>query len=278
MVRVACLLMQKNEDSLLAQWIAYHSDLFGIENLYVFDNGSTSSSVIEELQRAESKGLNVDRSNSESGVLNRKHLIFSDLMARLDEGGRYDFYIPLDCDEFLVKIIDNDSFSADRNVIRDYFRTVGDEPRLMKVGTNLSNILSKDGRFWKRPYSKVIFSPGSFVASDLGFHAGVSRRGSGQRDLELAYVHYHYRPFPELLEFSKAKLSGRVDVTDMQALSKYNGPGWHLVQYFIEGAESYYRQFRRSDGISFNEIVDRFHQLGHGAPYEGFELPSVPNL
>jgi hypothetical protein len=37
-MRIACVMMQKNEDELLRPWLAYHSYLFSPENLYVFDN------------------------------------------------------------------------------------------------------------------------------------------------------------------------------------------------------------------------------------------------
>ncbi|MCB1434952.1 MAG: hypothetical protein KDK75_21180, partial [Alphaproteobacteria bacterium] len=53
------VMMQKNEELLLPVWIAYFSHLFGPENLYVFDNGSTLPAVIDQLKHAEVKGVNV---------------------------------------------------------------------------------------------------------------------------------------------------------------------------------------------------------------------------
>src|SRR5690349_23759673 len=102
-------------------------------------------------------------------------------------------------------------------MIRSYLDTIGDEPRVMKVTTNLSNVIGFTGRFWVRPYSKTVWSRGSLLRFDIGFHDGVSRRAEGTRTLDLAYAHYHYRPYGELLAYSRMKLERRVDVTDVQA-------------------------------------------------------------
>ena len=45
-------MMQKNEDDLLEPWIKYHSNMFGAENLFIYDNGSTSPLVAEVLEKA----------------------------------------------------------------------------------------------------------------------------------------------------------------------------------------------------------------------------------
>ena len=37
MPKVACFMMQKNEQTLLEPWLIYHGHLFGFENLYVWD-------------------------------------------------------------------------------------------------------------------------------------------------------------------------------------------------------------------------------------------------
>ena len=53
MARVACVMMQKDEVHLLEPWLAYHGYLFGFENLYVLDNGSTRPDVL--LTRSEER-------------------------------------------------------------------------------------------------------------------------------------------------------------------------------------------------------------------------------
>ena len=64
MARVACVMMQKDEVHLLEPWLSYHGYLFGYENLYVLDNGSTRPEVLLTLARYAGKGVNVDYSPS----------------------------------------------------------------------------------------------------------------------------------------------------------------------------------------------------------------------
>ena len=58
-MNIAILMMQKNEDELLGKWIAYHSYLVGHQNLFIYDNGSTSERTLEALSEAKAAGINV---------------------------------------------------------------------------------------------------------------------------------------------------------------------------------------------------------------------------
>lgn len=57
MVRVACTLMQKNERALLRPWLEYHGHLFGMSNIFLFDNGSTEPNVLQLLNEYEARAL-----------------------------------------------------------------------------------------------------------------------------------------------------------------------------------------------------------------------------
>ena len=50
-MKIACLMMQKNETELLEPWILYHGALFGHENLYIYDNGSDDPKTVELIHR-----------------------------------------------------------------------------------------------------------------------------------------------------------------------------------------------------------------------------------
>jgi hypothetical protein len=63
LARVACTVMQKNEGTLLRPFLRYHAALFGAENIYVVDNGSTDLAVIGELAAAEREGVCIDRTH-----------------------------------------------------------------------------------------------------------------------------------------------------------------------------------------------------------------------
>ena len=51
-------MMQKDESELLDYWLSYHGEIFGFENLYVFDNGSTDSNLQCVLEKYAGLGIN----------------------------------------------------------------------------------------------------------------------------------------------------------------------------------------------------------------------------
>jgi hypothetical protein len=48
-MRVACVVMQRNEVNALEPWLLYHAHLFGLENLCVIDHGSADPRVVNTL-------------------------------------------------------------------------------------------------------------------------------------------------------------------------------------------------------------------------------------
>lgn len=102
MARVACTVMLKNEHALVGAFLRYHANLFGAENLFVVDNGTTDQETLETLARFEAEGVNVDRSFSRKQDYTQKGKIVGNLIKRLDRDADYDLYILLDCDEFVV--------------------------------------------------------------------------------------------------------------------------------------------------------------------------------
>src|SRR4051794_34461386 len=101
MPTAACIMMQKDEAFLLRPWLAYHGYLFGYENLFVFDNGSTLPNVRATLTEFARKGVNVDWDHASRDNYLAKGELIGDRIRTLEAAGEYDFMIPLDCDEFM---------------------------------------------------------------------------------------------------------------------------------------------------------------------------------
>jgi hypothetical protein len=51
-MRVACVVMQRNETDCLEPWLRYHGYLFGYKNLFVIDHGSELPAVRQILALA----------------------------------------------------------------------------------------------------------------------------------------------------------------------------------------------------------------------------------
>ncbi len=60
-MRVACVVMQRDETLCLHPWLAYHGYLFGYDNLFVIDHGSDDRGVRETLRLFETLGVHMQR-------------------------------------------------------------------------------------------------------------------------------------------------------------------------------------------------------------------------
>jgi hypothetical protein len=275
-IRVACTVMLKDESVLVNPFLEYHADLFGAENLYVVDNGSTDPVVLEALRKFERVGVKVDRSHPTAADYAQKGTIIGDLVTRLDREGDHDFYVLLDCDEFVVLRL-GDGYTCDPKAILDHLGGMRGETRILKVDTNLSNIPGWPGVFQSAPYAKTIFPRDVLLSTDHGHHIGTSRTGSGHLPCDIVYVHYHYRSFDEILRFARRKLAPMMPVEDLddpKKLRRFRGIGNHMVGYMTGGADSYYGQFRNvQDPVRFPDLLARFKEIGVVVPFADIVVP-----
>src|SRR5258705_9836916 len=99
-MKIAAIVMQKNETGILAQWLAYYALLCdGYENLFIFDDSSTDEKVVRLLHGASAKGSNITWNSDRKWNLESKGNLVSNLMQELHP--RYDWFLPVDCDEFV---------------------------------------------------------------------------------------------------------------------------------------------------------------------------------
>ncbi len=242
MVSVACVMMQKDETGLLQAWLAYHGYLFGFENLYVFDNGSSDQHVRATLQRYNGIGVNVEWSASTPEDYLKKHLYIGRLISDLQHSRRYDIIIPLDCDEFVVKKTVS-GVTCSKSAIVDYLGELAGETKVLRVPYQLANHPLVPDFYSYFGFHKIFFSAARYQETDHGFHHIRAREGVQYLDTRIIHLHFHNKPFPELLRVSARKLAGRVDLSDIGALRSYNGPSGHLVKYFLSSEAEYYKSF-----------------------------------
>lgn len=270
--------MQKNEGTLLRPFLRYHAALFGAENIYVVDNGSTDLAVIGELAAAEREGVCIERTHGTIEDYLAKGNIIGDLVKRLDQDEKYDFYILLDCDEFVV-LRQGNGYTCDQRSINKYLDRLVGERRILRVTENLSNVPGRPGLFQSADYSKTIFPGGVLLATDHGHHVGESLTGAGYIQCDIVYAHFHFRPYEEILKFARQKLSVEMPIEhldDPDKLRSFTGRGYHMVGYMLDGPEKYYEQFRRlNKPVVFTELLDRFLAVGSSAPFSDFALPGL---
>ncbi len=258
----ACVMMQQDEDDLLAPWLAYHGYLFGFENLYVFDNGSTHSVTLDIIRRFQGAGVKFDFSYCEDADYEKKGEIVRSKINELDAGGRHNAYFPLDCDEFLVAL-GNKGLSCARGEVLTQIDRLVKKRGVLIIPSLLYNIPGEPTAFYFQDQQKVCFSGGGVSHLDHGNHNG-GMPGTDAPCLgnALSYLHFHNRSFVAVRNHALQKLKNRVDVSDKQRLLSYKGHGDHLIRYFSMNEREYVNSFASLDIVMFPAFISLLAALG----------------
>jgi SAM-dependent methyltransferase len=237
---IACVMMQKDEAFLLRPWLAYHGYLFGFENLFVMDNGSTLADVRATLLEFAGNGVHVDWDHASREDYLAKGDLIGDRLRSLDATGEYDFLIPLDCDEFIV-LRTEAALVWRREPILTYLATLVGERRVLRFPYQLANHPLNPDIYHRYDFFKVFFPSGTVAPMDHGHH--LAHSGLESKDTRLLHLHFHHKVFS--LKTAQARLSwvGTVDVDDRTELAVYDGPSAHLNRFFLQGKDEYYRGF-----------------------------------
>ena len=275
MPRVACLMMQKNEDILLEPWLLYHGHLFGYENLYVYDNGSTSQPALDTVALFSGLGVNFETRLDQTADFERKNQIFVERINAMKAAGAYDVFLPMDCDEFIVHF-DDSGLTCDAGAIGAYLDRLKDEIRTLRIGTLLHNIPGHLNRFYAEDMDKVFFAAGGVRMLSHGFHEGRTTLSDASRRVNLSYLHFHNKPFGELLRSARDKLRQRVDTGSPEALRRYSGHGDHLTRYFSLDEATYVGSFAGRDYVEFDGLWETLKGLGAAGAMEAVSRTEAP--
>jgi len=267
-LKVAVLMMQKNESELLNKWTAYHSYLFGIENLFIFDNGSNSNTVLSSLACIETRGGNVIREYESKADFENKGRIFQEKIEELQLTGDYDFFVPLDCDEFLACLDDYGEVSCDRTAVNSELTKHLDCEDVLMINGQLYNSPMSNEWFNRQPYRKCFFYKNTIKELDLGFHWGKTRNSDKEIRTGLVQFHFHNKPFTVAKEHAREKLKDRVENFQQETLQKYNGPGLHLTHFFTQTEEEFYSKQRRLKHFNTRALVHKFSELDIEWPFK----------
>ena len=243
MAVVRVIMMQRDERTMLAQWINHYKTLFGIQNLTVMDNGSEDPDTIEILREAETLGMKVMWGFGTPHDFHQKGGHFGNIIKGLwDPAGNYDFALPVDCDELLAVFTDK-GVSLDRvSIHRELDHLIGTKQAL-RMCMSLFNVPGAPGWFAvDRHFHKGFLSAGTIQIMDNGHHEPISRMAPGYVSTRLTYLHWHNRPFAELKANSRRKLDPAMQGLSDAELSEYAkkpSPGSHLVRNLFITEEEY---------------------------------------
>ncbi|MDI2112138.1 glycosyltransferase family 2 protein [Commensalibacter nepenthis] len=259
MPNIRCITMQKNETYLLDAWIKYYTYLFGIENLYILDNGSTNEKTKEILSSYEVLGCHVIRQYDTGKDFEDKGDIIGNIIKEWDKKEAYDFAIPIDIDEFII--LQQEYPSCNKDEIHHYFQSLVGIQDAFLMHESYLNVPGEVGFFSPTCVAKGFFARNTIQYLDHGFHHPAARNSKKKFDTRLAYVHFHNRSFEETLALAKAKLTPYVNVNNLESVKNYVGPGGHLVQYFSMSKYEYFQLYRNHGNIYFYQLIQLFLSL-----------------
>ena len=101
MVRMRCLMMQRNQTALLEAWFRYHGHLFGLESLTVLDNGSTDPDTVDILRRHGRAGATIAWHCKTDADFARRHAVFEEIVVGW-QPENFDLALALECDEYVT--------------------------------------------------------------------------------------------------------------------------------------------------------------------------------
>jgi hypothetical protein len=267
-MRIACLMMQKNEDLLLEPWILYHARLFGLRNLFIFDNGSTSPITRQLLGTYEKLGLPVNRDFQTAGDFDRKGAVIGSAIEAFRRDGRFDAVFPIDCDEFVA--VDADAgISCRTDDILGCLALLRGSTVVSEIAYCLDNRPGFADLFRLVPFQKGFVPVDTFLHIDHGFHEPTTTDGRPPARSRIRLIHMHFKPFDLVKSHAREKLAPFVDVDDPGAVAAFGGVGKHLVRYFAMSKDEYYTDLGRYDYplVSFSGFLDELRAL---MPMEAF--------
>ena len=268
---VKIFVMLKNEDDLTLKWLKYHGSLVGYENLVVLDNGSDSPATTAALAWARERGVVVHSEFSTPVDFVKKGRIIERLIKQNDAKNPADFYLPLDCDEF-VSVVTNDGVDCSRDALRAELIRHLDSPDPLLIHAGLDNNPHKPGWFrWSPGQRKIFFAANTCEFLDHGYHCGMSRLGTDPTRTRIVYIHYHFKPFDTLVEHSRAKLLPFTQDFSAANMEKYskdpNRPGTHCAVHLVRTREEYQRLFDGPEYAEFPAVADKFRAVGETLPF-----------
>jgi hypothetical protein len=258
-VRVLAVMMQRDEARLLGPWITWHAALFGAPNLLVLDNGSTDPEVAATLERAEASGVMVLRGFTDKAHFEHKGSVFAGLARRLEALLPHDFFMPLDCDEFIAMQEDDGRVRCEPEaVLGCLVPAFRGDPRSLFTRGSLFNIPGQPDRWFFQNEPKVFFAGGMVENLLMGFHRGTSRAAGGETETPIIHFHLRFRPHAEYVAAARLKLEARVEEFSPRGLQA-NGvaAGSHLAQYAFTTGEEYVRRFQMRRDRLFNSAFGR---------------------
>lgn len=277
-LRIGVVTMQRDESHLLSAWISYHRQLLGPQNVFVLDNLSSDPVTVEVLDRAREDGITVLPANGLQDFELKGEIVSRFIAVHVE----FDWIFPIDADEFLG--VNMDGFQSSLDLISKELLSADDAGcSVVRVGRYVMNIPHSERGFWANA-QKIGVKPSGNISFGKGYHlfdysTKLDVRGNFDiHPCSIAYLHFHNRPFRELLVRARLKLSQRVPDFSPSTLAAYDGDGRFVARYFEITECDYLDRFPAGD-VQLGPVFSQFGlQVPFSAPRQAIDERELKRL
>lgn len=219
----------KDEYDLIEDFINYYSYLFGIQNVYIIDNGSTNLKVLDVYDKFISKGGTVykhlDYTNDGQGEAFTKYMNIHKNDCK--------FLIGVDTDEFLY--LNNVDKPCDRDTILQYLENLPEDITMLQTSTYYISVVDTENINYinnkieypcryinyfviqDREVYKYFYKSDTFIKTYVGNHGGVTLNEK-RLISDIGYYHFNYTGSRRIYERSYKTMLGYKYINDEDTL------------------------------------------------------------
>jgi hypothetical protein len=267
----------KNEYDLIQDWITYHSNIFGCENIIIIDNGSTNINVLEYYNNIKSSGVTIITREGYVAMQQGEH--YTEIMNKYKNDTEY--LIGLDTDQFFTI-----NGVTDKDTILNYLISLNKHYDMYIVYYMWESIVEPSNEFYKnykmeRPtmcdkfridnlYERcrhcphIIYRACNFISTENGNHNGITVNNTRLTCNDIVYIHYHHTGKKRAFERCAAICEGykyvnlSLDFKEQSNILKplYDtGIGQHRVREYINFLNIINTNNLDKNSSNFDEIV-----------------------
>lgn len=268
MAKVACLMIQKNETVLLEHWIIYYGELFGYDNLYVWDNASDAPEIAGLIEKWTDRGVTFLEGAGRPERYSMKGRLFANQAKLLDRFAYYDFILPVDCDEFLALRAGPDGIIETRpDALHAALDTLDPDAGIFAIDYNYPNDPASGLEYFGWDFNKKFARAGHLGAMDHGGHEIVSPHPTPVAPTSFAYIHYYHRPFALMREAAEAKL---ILTPEVLSWPDHRKRDHRLAKYLVMSEQDYADELRTLSGnrkYTAPHLAAFFARFGRTPPF-----------
>lgn len=241
-MKVIICTMVKDEDDIVEDWILYHGNIFGYENLIIIDNHSTDATY-DICQKYISKGIRLIRED--------KYTWKGTYMTHYMRHTKCDIFFPLDIDEFIVNYNKDTNSIETTSIITELknclennqgypaYKTSYINPIKTNTYDTVFGFTNGNISTYIDPHFRKTFIVAANVPNNFVIDHGNHMHTIPYKNTSIHLVHYHQRNHDQMVKKITNNVTGLLynpELVHLETLikNKPTCPGNHHVKKMIQ--------------------------------------------